>query len=363
MRSKVLGWLVGFCFAVIAVSVFGDETKPESPVSKFSGYAFVDYFNNLKATDAKSVGLNGFQMRRIYFTYDYAVKPNYKARFRIEANDGSLLLLPSAISGARFDKDRITGLNLSASVFSVFVKDAYVQWDITSKALERLHPSVIVGIQPTPAYGGIEEEIAWRYRSLEKTILDRDKIVASRDLGFGLKGAFDKDKRLGYWLLVGNDTTSPELNKQKRFYGLVSYQGNLVLGELYGDVRQQKDAKNETVVKGLIGVQQGAFALTGVVFDRWKKNARQNDPTTLASSGASLFGRYAISKTVEAVVRGDWFDPDTAVEEDASLFAVIGLAYHPIKDVDFIPNVVIEQPEKSGSDPTVVARLTAHFRF
>lgn len=363
MRLKVFGSLVGFCFAVFAVSVFGDETKPEPPVSKLYGYAYVDYFDNLQATDAKTVGLNGFQVRRIYFTYDYAAKPNYRARFRIEANDGSLLLLPSAISGARFDQDRITGLNLNASVFSVFVKDAYIQWDVTSEALERLHPSVFVGIQPTPAWGGIEEDVAWQFRSLEKTILDRNKVAAARDLGFGLRGTLDKDKRIGYWLLVGNDTTSPELNKQKRFYGLLSYQGKHLLGELYGDVRQQKDAKNETVVKGLAGVQEGGLVLTVVGFNRWKQNARPTNPTTQASSGVSLFGRYTISKTVTAVVRGDWYDPDTNLKDDASFFALAGLAYHPIKEVDFIPNVLVEQSEKSGSEPTVVARLTAYYRF
>jgi len=354
--------MVSVCVAAVNVAGVAEEAKPEPPVSKFSGYAYVDYFNRLKATDAKNTGLNGFEIRRLYFTYDYAVKPNYKARFRLEANDGSLLLLPTAISGAGFDKDKsqLTGMDPNKALFSVFVKDAYVQWDIASEALKLLHPSLIMGIQSTPSWGGIEEEVAWRYRSIEKTILDRNKIASARDLGFGLKGAFDK---LGYWFLVGNDTMSPEKDKQKRFYGLLSYQGDFVLGELYGDFRQQKGDKNETVLKGLLGVQGGGFALTGVVFNRWKKHARSTDPTTQTSSGLSLFGRYAISKKVEVVARGDRYDPDTETSDDASLFAVVGVAYHPIKEVDFIPNVWIEQPEKSGSDPTIVARLTTHYRF
>lgn len=336
---------------------FGEAT------TKFSGYAYVDYFNQLKVTDPKNqkVGLNGFQIRRIYFTYDYAVRPNYKARFRLEANDGSLLLLPGAISGVRFERDHITGLNLGASVFSVFVKDAFIQWDLTTKALEPFHLSLVGGIQSTPSWGALEEEVVWKYRSLEKTILDRYKLASARDLGLGLRGALGK--KVGYWFLVGNDTTSPELNKQKRFYGLLSYQGSLLLGEVYGDFRQQEADKNEMTAKVLLGVQAKSFVVAGVGISRWKKNARPQDPTTQTSSGFSLFGRYAISQKVEIVGRGDWFDPDRNADDDASLFGLFGVAYHPLQEVDFIPNVLIEQPEKANADPTVTVRLTTHYRF
>lgn len=347
--------LVVFGVIVLPFLAFGEAT------TKFSGYAYVDYFNHLKATNPQNVGLNGFQIRRLYFTYDYAVKPNYKARFRLEANDGSLLLLPGAISGVRFERDQITGLNLGASVFSVFVKDAFIQWDVTAKAVGPFHLNG--GIQSTPSWGALEEEVAWKYRSLEKTVLDRYRLAPARDLGFGIRGALGREKKLGYWLLIGNDTTSPELNKQKRFYGLLSYQGSLLLGEVYGDFRQQREDKNEMTAKALLGIQTKSFAFAGVGAGRWKRNARPQDPTTQTSSGFSLFGRYAVSQKVEVVGRGDWFDPDRNAADDASLFGLLGVAYHPIQEVDFIPNVLIEQPEKADANPTLTVRLTTHYRF
>lgn len=342
-------------FLTAALCAFGAETP------KFSGYAYVDYFRNLKSPDAVSDGLSGFQIRRIYFTCDTVLAANAKARFRLEANDGSLLLLPGAVSGARFDKDRITGLNLGASVFAAFVKDAYVQWDAKSRRLERFHPSLVLGIQPTPAFAGLEEDTAWKYRSLEKTILDRNKIVSSRDLGLGVKGAFDSQKRFGYWFLMGNDTTSPETNRRKRYYGLLSYQGGALLGELYGDFRERDEGRDEIVAKALVGARRGRAALSGVAFDKWAKDAAGE--TRLVSAGVSVFGRCALTRKLEAVLRGDVYDPNPNASDDAVLFGIAGLVYQPIGDVDIIPNVWVEKSRQPDSEPAVAMRTTVHYRF
>jgi len=342
----------------VAWGAFG---QANAPTTKISGYGYLDYFNDVRSTDPKKEGLNGFQIRRLYFTYDYALKPHYKARFRLETNDGTLLLLPKAVSGAKIDKGALAGVDANASVVGVFVKDAYLQYDLTHDALKAIHPSVIVGIQSTPAFGGIEEEVAWKYRSLEKTILDWQGIVSSRDLGLSVKGYLDAKKEVGYWVLVGNDTTKPETNKHKRFYGLLSYQGKKLLAELYGDLSQQPNDKNRTTAKGLLGYQVGPLSFSGVVFNRWSQNARPSAPTTQQTRGVSLFGRYTASEQVEAVGRVDRFDPDTEKEKDATTLIIAGVAYHPIKEVDFIPNVRIEKPQEK--DATVTLRTTIHYRF
>jgi hypothetical protein len=90
-----------------------------------SGHTYFDYYDRVQATEANEKGLNGFEMRRLYLTYDYAVKSRYKVRVRLEANDGALALQPKAVSGARLDKDKLAGLDAGASMFTVLVKDAY----------------------------------------------------------------------------------------------------------------------------------------------------------------------------------------------------------------------------------------------
>ena len=91
---------------------------------KISGYMFGDYFYNAaRDTGISSLSnvvnggkkdLNGFQLRRIYFTYDYTISENFSSRFRLEADQTA---------------------NTSDGKVGVFVKDAYLNGKIFLKAV------------------------------------------------------------------------------------------------------------------------------------------------------------------------------------------------------------------------------------
>ena len=93
-KMKILKLLV-FMLVLFVHNSFGqDLTK-----GKISGEAFIDYFYNI-ARDGKisslpnaalkgSKDFNGFQFRRITFTYDYDFSSKFLARVRFEGNQSS----------------------------------------------------------------------------------------------------------------------------------------------------------------------------------------------------------------------------------------------------------------------------------
>jgi hypothetical protein len=182
-------------------------------------------------------------------------------------------------------------------------------------------------------------------------------------MGIAVKGTVGPKGRCGYWLLVANDTTKAETNKHKHFYGLATYEGEHVLAELYADLRQKPNDRNATTTKALIGYRADAAALHGVLFQRWSKNARKDDPTTQVTSGISVFGRYGLSDAWEAVGRVDVFDPDSEEQDDGYSLLILGIAYSAHKDLDLIPNVWVRKPQNTDADPDIVPRLTVYYRF
>jgi hypothetical protein len=315
-----------------------------TPTSKLGGQAMFDYSYQVDSEDEAAKGVFGGKVRRVYLTYDYAMKPNYKARVRLETNDGVNLL-----------KDG------DSSVVGLLVKDAYMQWDITADWAEAIKPSLVFGIQGTPAFGHLEEG-AWKYRSVEKTHLDLRKIVSSRDMGVGAKGKFG-DSGIAYRVLIGNDTTKAETNEEKRYYGVVSYAKSGFGAEAYSHMRQRAGDEGEVAAKGLAGYDNGEYAAYVSAFSRMKSDVGGVAGADVTSVGVSAFGRYAVSDEVELIARHDFYDPDTDAEDDATMLVILGAAYRPIPQVAFIPNVRVEIPEDSDVASDVVARVTVHYKF
>ena len=81
--------LASFIWALPAIGQDSTATPPP-PKGKFSGYMFGDYYYNVQQRDTTKKDLNGFQFRRIYFTYDYAISPKFDSRFRLEADQAAL---------------------------------------------------------------------------------------------------------------------------------------------------------------------------------------------------------------------------------------------------------------------------------
>jgi len=343
----------------------------EESAGKISGLMYADYFYNIERDTgiaaipnkalSGSKDFNGFQFRRIYFTYDHSITEKFNTRFRLEADQEA---------------------NTSNGKIGVFVKDAYISWNDIFKG-----SNLFIGIHPTPAFE--VSESVWGYRSLEKTIMDLRGIVSSRDLGITLKGKIDNGGILNYSLMFGNGSGNiPETDKYKRYYALVHIKpANNFHVSLYGDLRARPNVnysggadvysfsnhyittaffagyKNESILSG--GVEAVFFKKQNQLAETVTSTAVKVDD--LDAVGISLFGSVPISRQLTALARWDYFDPNfkSDYKGDSRNYLIAGIDYSPDKKVSIIPNVLIETYEDSGnnSDISITARVTFSYAY
>ena len=325
---------------------------------KFSGLIFGDYFYNASTRNSSNKDLNGFQFRRVYITTDYILSDNFVSRFRLDANE----LNDSPTEGGKI---------------GVIVKDAWLKWKNIFNGSD-----FVFGISPTPAYD--VSEAVWGHRYLEKTIMDFYDIVSSRDFGIDLKGKFDREGNIKYWIKIGNNSgNSVEVNKYKRFYGLLEFNPVPdVVVTLYGDYAsypQKLDTydnqlKNNSAFVGagfLSYKQKGSFTLGAEGFIKSRQNQYSPGESSALKSqnsfGISLWAYVNFTKTVQLVGRFDTFDPNTDVNKDGRNFILAGLQFNPIDKVSITPNVEIttyQASAPSGTDKNdITPRVTFFWEF
>jgi hypothetical protein len=332
----------------IAGSIFAQDNSP-----KFSGLMFGDYFYNAGASNPANKDLNGFQIRRIYITTDYTISDNFATRFRLES-------------------DQI-GSKGGNNEFGVMVKDAWLKWKNIFSGSD-----LVFGISPTPAFD--VSEGAWGHRYLEKTIMDLNHIVSSRDLGIDLKGKFDEHGTAKYWVKIGNNSgNSPEVNKYKRFYGMLEFDPSPdFLITVYGDyasspqitdpfTNEMKD-NSAFVGAGFLNFRQkGHFSIGVEGFLKSQQNNTVNSDTTALASqsgfGLSVWAYVNFSETVQLVGRFDTVDPNTNMDNDGTSMILAGLQFNPVKNVSITPNVQVFSYQKSGVDSDVTPRITFFWEF
>jgi hypothetical protein len=351
-------------FYIVLLFLFSGVTK-NSAQGKFSGLMFGDYFYNIERDSGIDTlkntaltgkkDLNGFQFRRIYFTYDYKISDDFDSRFRIEA-------------------DQTTANNK----IIVFIKDAFLKWKNIFKGSD-----LIFGIQPTPAFE--VSESVWGYRSLEKTILDLRGIVSSRDIALSLKGVLS-EKLVYYWIMIGNNSgVSPEIDKYKRFYGHIQVNlSEFVYLTLYGDLKVRPDLKvgnentslsNNDITSALfIGYKNKTFSIGSEGFIQARENGMKkqlgsaSEYSSLNTLGLSFFGSYNFSGSFGLMSRFDFFDPniDNTFKGDSRNYYLLGARFNPVETVSIMPNIIIETYESDSAmdyDPSVTVRLTFYYQF
>jgi hypothetical protein len=345
------------CFLMITALFLGVASAQDNN-PKLSGLMFGDYFYNTSARNSSSKDLNGFQFRRIYITTDYSISDNFSSRFRLEA-------------------DQSSGSLTAGGKVGVMVKDAWLKWKNIFSGSD-----LIFGISPTPAYD--VSEGAWGHRYLEKTIMDLDGIVPSRDFGIDLKGKFDEKGTAKYWVKIGNNSgNSPESNKYKRFYGLLEFDPSPdFLITVYGDYASnpQKYDPYTTDMKGnsaFVGAaflnykQKGSFSL-GVegYLKSQQNNIPNSDSTALTSQngfGVSLWAYVNFTETIQLVARYDTMDPNTSMDNDGRGLILAGLQFNPVKNVSITPNVEVttyQAAAPANSDKSdVTPRVTFFWEF
>ncbi|HVO74932.1 MAG TPA: hypothetical protein VMT35_12975 [Ignavibacteriaceae bacterium] len=334
----------------------------EAPSGKISGVMFADYFYNIQRDS--TIGrkdFNGFQFRRIYFTYDFKINETFNTRFRLEGDQES---------------------NTSSSRIGVFIKDAFINWqDIFAGS------NLTIGIQPTPAFD--VSEGVWGYRSLEKTIMDLRDIVSSRDLAVSLRGRIDNNGVFNYWVMYGNGSGNRiETDKYKRYYLLFHVKPAKGFHlSLYGDLRARANKNysagstsysfiNNYITTAFfagyrdenklsIGAEAVFLKKQNDISEEFLNSIKVDDIDAL---GISIFGSVPISSRFTGVARWDYFDPNikSGFKGDLTNYFIAGLDYSPDKNFSIIPNVLIETFEKSASkeiDPSVTARITFSYSF
>jgi len=352
-----------FAMLLFAASLFNAQAQ-NSP--KFSGLMFGDYYYNAQANNGANKDLNGFQLRRIYITADYAISENFTSRFRVES-------------------DQTSGSNTAGGKYGVMVKDAWLKWANIFTGSD-----LIFGLSPTPAFD--VSESAWGHRYLEKTIMDFNGIVPSRDMGIDLKGKFDQGGMVKYWLKIGNNssngasnTTGAETDKFKRYYGLLEFDpsANLLI-TVYGDFASA--AKVHDAVAGsdvdnssFVGAafvnyrQKGSFSVGVEGFikstqDGYTPNA-QTALSSKSGNGISIWGYVNLTESMQVVARYDGVDPNTASTSinDFKTLGLLGLQFNPVKNVAVTPNIEYihyqAAPTAGGNAQDVVPRVTFNWEF
>jgi hypothetical protein len=344
---------------------------------KFSGYMIGDYYYNVvrdssfyhtapsnSASTSSAPGTNAmqaFQFRRIYFAYDNDISEQFTSRFRLEADQ-----VQETVDGTKSP--------VAASKISVFVKDAYLKWKNVFSGSD-----MIFGIQPTPAFE--ISEAAWGYRSLEKTIMDLRGIVSSRDQGISLKGKLTGDGMVNYWVMLANNSgNSPEADKYKRYYvhlqlkPFTNFQATVYAD--YKDVANVAAGNNGTWTTALFAGYSVPFSYNINVEAYLTSQGHAFTPTggTLGSKngmGISVFGSYSLIPELSAVLRYDYFDPNTNsatnAKGDVRNYVIAGLSWKVDKNVSVMPNLLYETYEAlhghGEPDPSVTARLTMYYVF
>jgi len=358
--------LIGLVCLIVMPSIIAQEIGE----GKFSGLMFGDYFYNIlrdsTINDLNNTGLTGiqdlqgFDFRRIYFTYDYRISEQFSTRFRLESQ---------------------TLVSVNNTLFLTYIKDAYLNWKDIFKG-----SNFIFGIQPTPAF--VVSEDLWSYRSLEKTIMDLRRIVGSRDFGASLKGRLNSSGSIKYWFMYGNGSTQDiETDKYKRLYGQLDLQpANEWRITLYGDYRFKADKEyvlvnenfnNDALTTDLfVGfVKKDFFTIGAESFwqvtynDNFLVKETEYVIDNRNALGVSLFGWYKFNEMLIGVGRWDYYDPNISGDfrgDSRNLF-IAGLSFVMNDKVSITPNLLFEtyeQPENGVSiDPSLTGRITFYFQF
>lgn len=311
--------------AALGRPAFGQEVD-------VGGRAYVDYFYNVETPEGDDEGLHGFEYRRLYLTTDFTLSEALSGRARLEAPEGA-----TGVSGVK-------------------VKDLSLTWNYAGDHAAH------VGVTPPPAFGLAED--VWGYRSLDKTILDLQGIVSSRDFGLRVDGPVTSTGMIRYAAMISNNTGTGfvETDRYKRIYGQIELRPTdrflFVAGGDYAGYNDERDGATRLSAFGGYSTDRFRVGLEGY----WYKVAMTNGSSAL-DIGGSLYGIVRVTSSWELVARIDRSREPVAGGWDTQFdtFVVGGVAYRPHSNVAFIPNLRVRDLSTAGAETT--ARVTLEVDF
>ena len=314
-QKAVWGLLFGCCLVL--------SGRGEAVESKLKGVMYADYYYNASGADKEQ---NGFQFRRVYLTFDLKWDDAFSGRVRLESKDGGFG------SGKKMEP---------------FVKHAYVRY-------QKDRHTLYMGLSGTPTWN-ITEGI-WGYRPVEKTIMDRNKIASSADIGLAYHGRLDEEGKANVQVMLANGNGQvAENNNQKKIYGLIHFKPGSLNLTAYGDW-EKRAGGNRTTFAAFLGIKNDTFQGGLEAFTQLRKNPDHQ------ARGVSLFGAGKLSDRAKGFARVDLFDPHDKTAGDRKIFFVGGIDFEPVKDIHIIPNVM-GTSFQGGVDADVMPRMTLYVKF
>lgn len=321
----------------------------EKPI--YTGSVFFDYFYFLQSRNTVQKDSSGFQLRRVQLSSKFFLNESFNSKIllELEQNNGFL-------NGAKFD---------------FYLKDAYLSWNNILNGT-----NVTFGLAPTP--GWQISEPAWAYRSIEKTIMDLNRIENSRDLGIDVVTDFGTNGVMKYWFKVGNNSgTSSENNKNRKYYSFFHYVPNnsfqtalyfnYAPGNQKFDLVERKNKSNDTYIYSyLINYKyENYFSVGAEMFSKiitnYFANSQSDKHVNQNTWGISLWGWAILNDKMNLVFRFDRFDPNDKLMKDESDLFILAFDYHPIPEIKFIPNIELFNYYSMKDD--LIARLSLAFYF
>jgi len=321
------------------------DTPKSDPGIKISGLGFGDFFWIAANHNEGLKDNNGFWFRRLYLTFDKAMTEQLDMRLRFEMNS--------------------TGNFTSDNRLEPFAKDAWARWKFTDQ-----HQAYL-GLSPTPTMNVVDE--IWGYRFLEKSLLDLQRIGATRDLGVAFRGSLGSEQKVRYHFMFGNgSSTRGEIDRGKGTLASLGFYPNdsLVL-EFYGDYNQLPEADRNTY-SAFLAYKRDWGRLAIQYAHQERKGLSPVDLDLM-----SFFGIVNVSPKVALIGRYDrMFDPNP---EGANIpyipfdptakfhFFLTGIDWKVTEGFSLLPNIeVVRYDEREdGTRPAtdVIPRVTFFYRF
>ncbi len=342
---------------LVCVSAFAQEEKPKG---KFNGVLFGDYFYKFDG-DSSGAGnqysaygykTQGVTVRRARLHYEYTFNEDFAGNFGIELND-------------------VTKID---NKVSFMVYDAQFEWKNVVP-----NSSMFFGLMPSPTFVWGMSEQTYGYRSLEKTIADKNKIGTALEIGAMLKGKFDKEGNYGYTVMLGNGKgSSAEVSKFPKFYGSVfaKFLENFS-AEVYYDYQNSYNEQYRMTFKGVLAYKSKDMTFMFEPFIQNRNNAvKLTDPQNPA--GFSVSGKVNVLKRKDAertealniFARYDYYDPDSNNGQAGfrENFIMAGLDFLPFKQFHVMPNIWINAyKDKSSANISrpddIVGRITLWYVY
>ena len=343
---------IRYCSLLVVLAVL-TTAAPSWGQGSFKGYMFGDAYylashDDGVAEDTEDAieGANGLWFRRIYLTFDWKFNDAWSARLRTEmGSPGDFTTRASLVP---------------------FAKDAYVRW-------KKNNHQITLGLSGTPAWAVIED--FWGYRSVEKTLLDLQRIASSRDIGVAAKGSLDQAQKIRYNLMLANGNSNRSENNEgkKAMVALGFFPNDAFILEGYLDYDDRPGETNRFTAQGFLGFQTGKGRIGAQYF--YQSRDQENDES-VELSGISIFGAVNLSEKTNAFARYDLMmdaDSDNIANPDAGRIAYLpfnaaaessnmvlaGLDIMPHEQVHLMPNIqAIFYGGDNSPATTILPRLT-----